>query len=869
MKPLPCLLFAAALFPHAPAVFASTTFGPEQMLFVNNPPDSAVPADLDGDGDMDLIIGGEAGLSVVMNADNAGTFGPRVLIGSVRTALDQTADLDGDGDADILSVQLPGGSSRPIAWHRNEGAGVFSAALAIRTENSLMTMLPPVDADGDGDRDIVWYHGTRDAVEYMANNGAGTFAAPQPLLTAPDLLFPRLLDLNGDAVPDLLAVDNKNTGLGDDDEIVWRPGVAGPPLSFGPAQVIALRTLLTSEDVDGDGRPDVLLASEDGTAIEWTRNLGSGSFAAPALLVAPGGSGYDQVTVADVDHDGDGDIVFTTFDSNVRWARNNGSSFAVPTVLATGSGVVQSFAFARLNADTLPDLLRVDNLRASVHLQGAAQSFPAAVTVADSTGDVTDVAAADIDGDSHPDVLFSTEDGGLFSIRSTGSGSFATAERLRSGLTDLETILPVPLDGAGGVDIVALQPDADFATWLPGSGTGGFGVPLVVDDFGFAPSAVTAAHFNADGAMDLAIAFAGDDACAWYSQNPVTHVFTFHALSGTVASPRAITSGDIDGDGDADIVAVSGINGNVHAWRNNGGTFPAAILLGTGPGGARQCELQDADEDLDADLFVLENDGVSWTVTLYLNDGSGVFPTQTTAATGSAGVSAMAFGDLDQDGDTDFVLPNFNNDSLTWYENSGSGVFTSAALLPAAASSPYDVALADLDSDGDLDVLSVSRFSGRIGWHRNLYTPPPPNDDPVTVWAWNLGMRGPEVTDLASDTDGDGYTLLDEFAYNMNPLAADGTPVTATGTSGPPDFWFTFDGTHRVRGTFMRRRDRVALGLTYIIETSPNLITWTPQTQGTATNVDASYQRTTLNRPLSGTPSRQYVRLRLVYSPPP
>ncbi len=229
----------------------------------------------------------------------------------------------------------------------------------------------------------------------------------------------------------------------------------------------------------------------------------------------------------------------------------------------------------------------------------------------------------------------------------------------------------------------------------------------------------------------------------------------------------------------------------------------------------------------------------------------------------------MAFGDLDQDGDTDFVLPNFNNDSLTWYENSGSGVFTSAALLPAAASSPYDVALADLDNDGDLDVLSVSRFSGRIGWHRNLYTPPPPNDDPVTVWAWNLGMRGPEVTDLASDTDGDGYTLLDEFAYNMNPLAADGTPVTATGTSGPPDFWFTFDGTHRVRGTFMRRRDRVALGLTYIIETSPNLITWTLQTQGTPTNVDANYQRTNLNRPLSGTPSRQYVRLRLVYSPPP
>ncbi len=873
-QPLFPLLAAAvcAIPPLSQPLHAGTTFAAEEVLFVNNPPLSVHPADLNGDGHSDLLLGGEAGLTAVLNQQGSGTFGPRLGIGGERTDTLQVADLDGDGDLDVLSVEIPGGTPRPVVWHRNGGGGSFSPAIPIRTENAQMTMLPPADVDGDGDPDILFYHTQRAAVQWCANDGgAASFAAPQTLTSAANLLFPRLVHLNDDSVPDLVAQDWKGTGTGSDDELVWLPGVAGTLLSFGAPQTIAARPqLLDAADVNGDGRTDLVVSGTDSTSVEWIRNLGGGGFAAAVPAASGFDDGLELVQVADLDADGDGDLAVAAFGEGLLWCRNDGASFAPPAVLTTPlpGDTLRSFAFAKLNADTLPDLAASGHLTAAVLLQQPAQNFGAPVTVAASVDDITAVAAADVDGDSDPDILFSTETRGIFALANSGA-SFAAAQPAAPPLEDIEVMLPLQLDGAGGPDLVVLRPGADYVSWLAGDGSGAFGPETVIDDFGFGPSAVTAARLDADGSVDLAVAFAGDDGCAWYSRNPGTNTFAWHALSGTVDSPRAIAAGDLDGDMDNDIVAASYITGGVHVWRNDGsGSFSGPALAGSTPVGGEQIDLHDADGDGDPDIFVLESSGVSWTLTVLLNDGGGAFPATLTAGTGSAGVRSVAYGDPDLDGDVDFVSANSNTDSVSFHENDGSGAFTSVTLTAAPNTSAYSLALADMDGDGDPDIISTSRFAGIVGWYRNLYTPPPPDDDPVTAWAWNLGLRTPGVTDLSSDEDGDGYSLLEEFAFSMNPLLTDPAPVAATGSAGPPDFWFTFEGTYRVRGLFMRRRDRAALGLTYIVETSPDLIVWTEQPQGTATNVNADYQRVQINRTLPGNPSRQHVRLRLTYLPP-
>ncbi|GAB3705288.1 hypothetical protein GCM10027592_37590 [Spirosoma flavus] len=90
----------------------------------------------------------------------------------------------------------------------------------------------------------------------------------------------------------------------------------------------------------------------------------------------------------------------------------------------------------------------------------------------------------------------------------------------------------------------------------------------------------------------------------------------------------------------------------------------------------------------------------------------------------------VAVGDVDGDGDLDFVTANFGNGTASVRLNNGSGNFTAPTTNPnpAVGSSPYYVALGDVDSDGDLDLLvanqGASTVSLRINDGTGNFTPP-------------------------------------------------------------------------------------------------------------------------------------------------
>lgn len=850
---------------------AQTEFAAEQILFVNNPPLATRALDLDGDNDPDILIRGEAGLMVSLHTDGQGSFSPPRLIGDRRTQSEFLADLDGDLDLDILTAQV-NGNTRPIAWHRNEGDGSYSSALSIRSENSSLNLFPPTDVDGDDDLDLIWYDGSSEIIEWMENtDGQGSFASPQTIQALENMLSASLVDLNGDLVPDFIGQDWKGTGLSSDDELVWIPGSLSGGLSFGTPQTLeAGATLQGVGDLNNDGRPDAIIQKGSALEIQWIRNDGSGSFAAPQTVFSYTNS-VENLFVADFDNDTFGDVLFSLRFGDAFVSRYNDAtdSFDPPVALASPTNTLfTGLSAGDLNGDTRTDLLTTVETEALLHRRNpGALTVEVPSTIHSAIEDLTDVASIDLDEDTDPDIVISSEDGKVLSLENLGAGQFGGAQQLFTGQTGLEVIHPAQIDGAGMTDLIALRRDQDRASWHAGS-SGGFAAPSVIDDLGFQPAAVTTADFNDDGSLDLAIAFSGDEACAWYSQNPATHAFTYHQLNGTIEGTRAIASGDIDGDTFPDIVAA-GFDGNVYLFSNTDGvgSFSNATLIGTGPAGLDDIALADLDGQNGLDIVVAEGSGVDTTVTAFFNDGSGGFSASSNLYTGGSGNRSMAVGDLDQDGDPDFVTTTASH--TYWHENDGSGSFSTTSLPRASGSSPYTLKLVDLDQDGDLDILDVSRFDGLIGWFRNDWTPPPPNDDPITVWAWDRGITEPDVLDLGSDTDGDGATLLEEFAYNMDPLVPDSHPVPDNGQLGAPDFWFTFGFSYRARGRFVRHRDRAALGLQYIIETSPDLQTWTPYPGNVGTrSIDSSYQRITFNIRLANKPARHFTRIRLAYDPP-
>lgn len=123
----------------------------------------------------------------------------------------------------------------------------------------------------------------------------------------------------------------------------------------------------------------------------------------------------------------------------------------------------------------------------------------------------------------------------------------------------------------------------------------------------------------------------------------------------------------------------------------------------------KQFAFADLDHDGDQDLVVTQtDDGVS----VYLNDGSGVFDAQPDVYNVSNEEHALAIGDLDLDGHPDLIVSNTFSWGLTFLWGDGSGQFgESTQVLPA--SDPLILTLGDTDGDGDQDILvsNWSRFS--------------------------------------------------------------------------------------------------------------------------------------------------------------
>jgi hypothetical protein len=190
---------------------------------------------------------------------------------------------------------------------------------------------------------------------------------------------------------------------------------------------------------------------------------------------------------------------------------------------------------------------------------------------------------------------------------------------------------------------------------------------------------------------------------------------------GSYASP---TFGDLDGDGDLDIL-IGEYNGGMYGYENSGtknvpiwSAKPAWNIPDTALGFHASPTLADLDGDGDLDLMAGEYGGISYG---YRNDGTATMPVWianaawNTPDTGAYAVPALA--DIDGDGDFDLLIGNNSGGIVYGYQNTGSlaaPLWTANTAWNKSGLGSYSAAaLADLDADGDLDfMMGQSDFWG-------------------------------------------------------------------------------------------------------------------------------------------------------------
>ncbi|GAB3990636.1 fibronectin type III domain-containing protein [Spirosoma daeguense] len=263
--------------------------------------------------------------------------------------------------------------------------------------------------------------------------------------------------------------------------------------------------------------------------------------------------------------------------------------------------------------------------------------------------------------------------------------------------------------------------------------------------------------------------------------------------------PRSVAVGDIDGDGDLDMVTAhfNSSNNSVSVRLNNGSGYftphPTNPAAAVGNGSATVL-LGDLDGDGDLDLVTLNL--FDNTVSVRLNNGSGSFTSPATnpdPAIGSAGsnASSVALGDIDGDGDLDLVTaslkfdPNsFNGSTVSVRLNNGAGNFTPPATNAeiSLSSYPLGVALGDMNGDGYLDLVVTnmvstgSRVSVRLNNGSGSFTAPATNPDS------EVGMLPQNL--VLGDIDGDSD--LDVIVANYNSATVSVRLNNGSGGLTPP-----------------------------------------------------------------------------------
>jgi hypothetical protein len=545
-------------------------------------------------------------------------------------------------------------------------------------------------------------------------------------------------------------------------------------------------------DFNGDGIPDVATANQDThNTVGVLLGNGNGTFQPGTTLTI--GRQPAFIKAADVNADGKLDLVTANkADNSVSVLLGNGDgTFQAAATYAVGASTGPvALDVADLNGDGKVDLAVADGGANTVTLMlgdGNGGFTAAAQTVAvNPDNKPTAVAIADFNGDGLPDIA--TVSGGFGHLNvnlNTGGGMFGPTANFATGFcANGLTVGDFNHDGKADVAVACVFPSDDGVSVLMGNGDGTFQPFAKYNAGNQTPGYIITGDLNGDGNADLITA--NFSSTIQFANNSIS-ILPGHAdgTFGTArvyyggAGPLGVAVGDFNGDGHQDVVTADGggANGTVSLLAGRGdGTLKASEGLAVSqPGPIAPI---DADGDGKVDLAVVTSAGLYQGVAIFQNLGGGQFAPQAQTPAVS-GASSVAVADFNGDGHPDLAVTGWDGVSILL--NNGDGSFGFPTAYAASGINNW-VSVGDFNLDGkaDLAVGSSDKMKVLLGNGDGTF-------QPGTVVDAGGGVNHIAVADLNGDGKPD-LAVVNTSTVTVVMGNGDGTFGTPTSlTAGTPD----------------------------------------------------------------------------------
>jgi hypothetical protein len=713
-------------------------------------PDAWVVGDVNGDGNTDIIEVSNGGTTFnVLLSNGDGTF---------------TAAAAGVGPASPFTLTLPAGATSLTG-----GTGVLNATTGF---------IDLVVIDNNAPSDLITYAGNGDGTF-----GTGAGPAITPVATPVTLSLPAgstldgvgfdamITDFDGDGTVDVAENDYSNGELVVYESSASTPyqgvAVTTPDGNYNECEQPAFGSVTGSS-----GLPAIVEVNCGNDTITLYNNS-SGAFSEgvyyPVVVTSTSyGDPYPEAaTIADVNGDGNGDVVVTNDDgSDVAVLLSNGSGgLASATVgYATGGYPRTPAIVMDLNGDGLADILVSDDETGLVWMAGfgdgtfqAGRDYYSPIPDNSDEASSYNVASGDFNGDGFVDLVVSSSGCcdstmGITVFLSNPDGSLQPGVNYGTGGT-LENVAVADFNNDGNLDIAALN-EGGAVEMFSGTGSGSFiqgptysvaccGVGIVGGAFNLPKGTTNPNGTGVTGFPDIAVVA---DTTITLLLNDGTGGFVASPLPALNSGGFQLAAANLTSSGFLDLV-VSEPGGN-----------NAGVLLGNGDG-----------------TFKTEAD----------------FPVFGTDFSTNYGPYTITVADVSGDGNADIVATDDYNNVLVATGN-GDGTFNTTVSLAASLNEtldspdPWSVQVTDVDGDGVADIVYVNSEYGTVSvlFGQGTGTATAPTFfDPVEFPTGGF----PEGLTMAN-IDGDGTSSA---GVAPDDFAGASTLINANGTGAAPNYTLT------------------------------------------------------------------------------